>query len=213
MHHFEFYLDLDGVFADYEGEYRRLTGGDPSEKGKDKARRFRTFPHFYRDLPLLPNAMKLWNFVKEYHPSFLSAASNYMKTSREDKEQWVHQHFGVPKGPRVIICAYPQDKWKHSGPNKILIDDKKSNCEDWVRAGGIAIHHKSVDDTIQQIKALLGHSEAHHVVETFQAMKDTPNVIETFQALEPSTTANVTEAFDTLWKMIEAGHDINSEHD
>jgi 5'(3')-deoxyribonucleotidase len=210
--HYELYLDVDGVFADYEGEYRRLTGGDPSEKGKIKAQRFRQMPHFYRNLPLMPDAMKLWTFAKVYNPFFLTAMSNFQMTSREDKHQWLHQHFNV-SGERAIVVGYPHDKYKYAGPNKVLVDDLAKNCDEWVRAGGIAIHHKSVDDTIRRLKALFGHSEASHVVETFQAMQDTPNVIETFQALETPTATNVAEAFDCLWKMIEAGHDINSEHD
>jgi 5'(3')-deoxyribonucleotidase len=209
----DLYLDLDGVFADYEGEYKRLTGGDPSEKGKNKFNRFRNFPHFYRDLPLLPNAMKLWNFVKQYHPKFLSAASNYLKTSREDKELWVHQYFDIPKGPRVIICNYPQDKWKYAKPGAVLIDDKKQNCEDWVRAGGIAIHHKTVDETIRQLQILMKHHDAAHVVEALTHV-ETSNVVEAFEHIQDAPPVpNVTEAFDSLWKMIEAGHDINSEHD
>jgi 5'(3')-deoxyribonucleotidase len=210
--HLELMLDVDGCVADYEGEYKRLTGADPSEKGKIKAMRFRQMPHFYRNLPLCPDAMKLWAYVKQFNPTFLTAMSNFQMTSREDKEQWLEQHFHVT-GHRVIIVAYPHDKYKYAGPNKVLVDDSAKNCDEWVRAGGIAIHHKSVDDTIRRLKVLFGHSEASHVVETFQAMQDTPNVIETFQALETPTATNVAEAFDCLWKMIEAGHDINSEHD
>ena len=197
---YELVLDCDGVVADYEGEYRRLTGADPSEKGKLKAMRFRQMPHFYRNLPLLPDAMKLWAYAKPLNPVFLTAMSNFQMTSREDKEQWLHQHFGV-SGKQVIIVAYPHDKYKHAAPNKILVDDNAKNCDEWVRAGGIAIHHKSVDDTIRRLKVLYGHSEATHVVETFQAIQDTPNVIEAFQSLPgrlETDCPNVVEALNIL---------------
>ena len=199
----ELFLDVDGVFADYEGEYKRLTGGDPSEKGKVKYQRFRQFPHFYRFLPLMPDAMKLWNFVKQFNPYFLTAMSNYLQTSREDKEQWLSQHFHV-HGPKVIIVAYPHDKYKHSGPGKILVDDNAKNCDEWVRAGGIAIHHKTVDDTIRRLKVLYGHSETTHVVETLQAIQDTPNVFEAFQSLPgrlETDCPNVVETLNTLNEM------------
>jgi 5'(3')-deoxyribonucleotidase len=210
----EIWMDADGVVADYEGDYKRRTGGDPSEKGKGKAMRFKNFPHFYAELPLMPDARKLWNFCKHLDPDLhiLTACSNYLPTSREDKQHWFRKNFNFG-GDHLIITAYPHDKYKHAAKNRILVDDSAKNCDEWVRAGGIAIHHKSVDDTIRRLKALFGHSEASHVVETFQAMQDTPNVIETFQALETPTATNVAEAFDCLWKMIEAGHDINSVAD
>jgi hypothetical protein len=195
----EIFLDLDGVFADYEGEYRRLTGGDPSEKGKTKAMRFKSFPHFYLNLPLLPDAMKLWSFVKVFHPKFLSAASNYLKASREDKENWVLHHFHVTGNDRVIIVNYPKDKWQHCKPGAILIDDKLQNCADWEHAGGIAIHHVSADLTIKKLKQILereNYVAAHHVVETFERLY-----------VEPPTP-NLTETFSQIFKMIESGQDL-----
>jgi ribulose bisphosphate carboxylase small subunit len=188
--HPKIYLDVDGVFADYEGDYKRLTGGDPSEKGKIKFQRFRNFPHFYRNLPLLPDAMKLWMFVKAFNPSFLTAASNFVKTSKEDKEQWIHQHFGV-QGERVIVVNYPNDKWKHATPGAVLVDDNQKNCDQWVHAGGTAIHHVSADDTIRKLRALLGHHDTVHVVETFDQLKNMPvcgNVVEALTDLNDFLT-------------------------
>lgn len=179
---YELNLDVDGVFADYEGEYKRLTGGDPSEKGKIKAMRFRNFPHFYRNLPLMPDAMKLWTYCKPLNPNFLTAHSNYLPSSTEDKKQWLEQHFHVT-GHRVIVVPYPTDKPKYAGPNKILVDDNAKTCWAWEHAGGIAIHHVSVDDTIRRLKVIYGHSEATHVIETLEAIHDTQNVVEAFQEL------------------------------
>ena len=196
----EIFLDFDGVFADYQDEYRRLTGGDPAEKGKMKAMRFKSFPHFYLNLPLLPDAMKLWNFVKVFHPKFLSAASNYLKSSREDKHKWVLQHFNVSGNDRVIIVNYPKDKWQHCKPGAILIDDKLQNCNEWEQAGGIAIHHVSADMTIKKLKQILqreNYAAAHHVMETFERLY-----------VEPPTP-NLMEAFVGIWQMVESGQDLS----
>ena len=179
------WIDLDGVLADYEGEYRRLTGGDPSEKGKVKAARFKTHPHFYLHLPLLPDAMQLWHFVKPYDPSILSAASNYVPASRQDKYEWVKHHFGL-SGSKVIVVDYPNEKWKHcQGKKSVLIDDNAKNCAEWEKAGGTAIFHKSAADTIQKLKVLISHIETTHVKEAFDQLKEAPCI-------------NVEEAFDDL---------------
>jgi hypothetical protein len=141
--------------------------------------------------------MKLWNFVKQYDPSFLTAMSNFQMTSREDKELWLAQHFNV-HGSKVVIVNLPTDKYKYSGPGKILVDDSDKNCWQWEHAGGTAIHHKTVDDTIRRLKALYGHSEATHVVETLQTIQDIPNVIEAFQGLPGRLESDCRNVIQTL---------------
>jgi len=181
----ELFFDLDGVLADYEGEYRRLTGGDPSEKGGVKAKRFKDHPHFYRHLPLLPGAMKMWNFALPYHPKILSAQSNYVKASRQDKHEWVEEHLHL-SGPRVVVVNYPNDKYKHCKPGAILVDDNAKNCEEWEKAGGVAIRHHDVDKTIKRLKELLGHVDTTHVHEAFDELQ------------KPVTCDNLAEAFEEL---------------
>lgn len=179
---FELFVDLDGVLADYEGEYRRLTGGDPSEKGKQKAQRFKAHPHFYRHLPLLSDAMKLWNYVKQFNPSILSAASNYVPASRQDKYDWVAEHLGL-RGPKVIVVDYPNHKQKYcKGKHSVLIDDNTKNCSEWINAGGTAIIHKSAESTIHKLKELM--APTHHVHEAFVTLAvPTENVAEAFDEL------------------------------
>lgn len=153
------YLDMDGVFADYAGQYDKLTGGNAAtDKGKTRMERLKPFPHFYKDLPLCAGAMELWHFVKPYNPTFLSAASNFVVHSRDDKKAWVEEHFGV-SGNRVIVVDYPADKKKYAHPGDILIDDSAQNCADWTKAGGIAIHHTSIASTISQLKTALKKDE------------------------------------------------------
>jgi 5'(3')-deoxyribonucleotidase len=195
----DLYLDVDGVFADYEGEYRRLSGADPSEKGKQKAMRFKTMPHFYLNLPLLPDAMQLWAFVKHFNPAFLTASSNFQKTSKEDKETWLKHHFHVPED-RIIVVPYPKDKWKHCKKGAILVDDKLQNCTDWEHAGGIAIHHTSAHRTIDALKQILqreNYTAAHHVIEAFQQLyvePPTDSLLETFDKIwQEAAKQNVTE--------------------
>jgi hypothetical protein len=178
------FLDLDGVLADCADEYHRLTGGDNSDKGKVRLERLKPFPHFYRHLPLMHDAMTLWNFVAPFHPSILSAQSNFVPASRQDKIEWVAEHFHLTDPTRVIIVEYPNEKYKHCTPGAILIDDSEKNCAEWERAKGIAILHKNAAETIAKLKPIL--NTAAHVREAFEqliAEPDCANVLESFDEL------------------------------
>jgi FMN phosphatase YigB (HAD superfamily) len=52
-----------------------------------------------------------------------------------DKVNWFRVNApGIP----VFIGPYAHDKHRHCKHGDLLIDDKRSNCEEWVAAGGIA---------------------------------------------------------------------------
>ena len=63
-------------------------------------------------------------------------------TSRLGKNLWVRNQLS-PK-PKVIF-AYSANKKNYANKNSILIDDKKSNIEEWKSAGGIAFRVKDGD--------------------------------------------------------------------
>jgi hypothetical protein len=66
----------------------------------------------------------------------------------------VEQHLGLT-GERVIIVDYPRDKRSYARPNAILIDDNAKVCQEWRESGGIAIHHRTAERTIEKLKELL----------------------------------------------------------
>lgn len=175
------WCDQDGVLADYNKAYREL-GGDPTEKGSVKAKRLKSHPHFYRTLPMMPDALVLWKFLEQYHPSIMTAASNYVPYSREDKIEWLEEHLHLTDPKRITVVNYPQDKQKHCRPGDILIDDNTKNCSEWINAGGVAVIHHNAEQTIRKLKEILGHP-TEHVQEAFQALAETPgtpNLVEAF---------------------------------
>ena len=66
---------------------------------------------------------------------------------------WVRNNLN-PK-PKVNF-AYSADKQRYASPNNILIDDKKSNIEEWQAAGGIAFRviGGDIQPAIQGLKEL-----------------------------------------------------------
>ena len=87
----------------------------------------------------------------KFFPNLTSPSRN--NTSRLGKNLWVKNQLN-PK-PKVIF-AYSADKQRYSKENAILIDDKKSNINEWAAKGGIAIRCKNgdVDHVIEKLKEL-----------------------------------------------------------
>ena len=139
----EVHCDLDGLFADFDGGVKAITGKTPSQLG-DKRRMWAAVHSrktFFLDLEVLEGSMKLWAAVKEVLPDdrikFLTGAPSSV-AFHEQKKLWVAEGFG----PQYEVNVVPRrDKQLYSGPYKVLIDDTEGNIHDWIVKGGHAIHH------------------------------------------------------------------------
>lgn len=152
---YELFCDLDGVLADFDKGYEQLTGVHPdhAEEGAafwepiDKAG-----AQFWANLEWMPDGKELWQHIKQYNPKLLSAPSR-QPSSKEGKHQWVAK-YPQEFGNTELILARAVAKQKYSGEDKILIDDREKNIDEWRSKGGIGILHKNTKDTLQQLKKL-----------------------------------------------------------
>ena len=105
--------------------------------------------NFWNNIKWLQNGKALWNYIKKYNPTIITAPSS--KASEIGKRKWVNYNLGahVP-----IIFAKADKKANYSGEDKILIDDITSTIYQWIDKGGIGIHFISVGDTINKLKKL-----------------------------------------------------------
>jgi len=148
------YCDMDGVLVDFDKGYEQLTGMT-SKEADAKGPEFFWKPiskageAFWTELKWMPDGKQLWNYIKKYNPPLLSAPSRE-ESSRTGKQKWVEQHLPGVK----LILANAVDKQNYSGKNKILIDDRDKNINQWKSKGGIGIYHTSALDTIKQLKEL-----------------------------------------------------------
>jgi hypothetical protein len=140
------YLDMDDVVADWHTaaqEFLRMRWHKENERiPQEDWDKIKMNSHFYRELPLKENAHDLVQFCRDAVSNgladelrFLSALprNNDMTWAVWDKVLWAQEHFpGIP----VFLGPYSYDKWKHCKPGDILIDDRTSNCEEWIAAGG-----------------------------------------------------------------------------
>ena len=122
--------------------------------------RLRDNPRLYRDLDKTAEADSIVAACQEkcnnnnWNLMFLTAVpkGNDVKWAFYDKVNWVTTHY--PNIP-VMFGPYSHDKHVHCLPGDVLIDDRTSNCEDWRRAGGVAIQHRGdVLNTLREIANL-----------------------------------------------------------
>ena len=155
----ELHLDLDGLFADFDGRVKHLSGGK-HPKQMEKKHMWATIhrdPNFFINLEMIPGAERLWEAIKDLLPDhkikFLTGAPSSASFQRQKKE-WVQLKFGQYE-TNVVRRA---DKALWSRPKRVLLDDTDGNIHDWVAKGGHGIHHDG--DFDKTIKALLEYHDA-----------------------------------------------------
>ena len=148
------YCDMDGVLVDFDQGYKDLTGMSTKEADAQGKEAFwspiaKAGASFWIRLKWMPDGQQLWEYINQYNPVLLSAPSKE-ESSKIGKRVWVKQN--IP-GTKLILRPASQ-KQQFSGENKILIDDRVDNIEQWRNKGGIGILHTSASDTIKQLKEL-----------------------------------------------------------
>jgi len=154
------YLDMDGVIADFAKRYKELFHITPEQA--DRTRNFG--PHFntfienkqFANLELMPDARMLLDHLNTLDIPVEILSSTAKQESHADisdqKRVWLISH-GI-NYPRNFVPGKSL-KYTFATPESIIIDDTLSVINDWVEAGGIAIHHTDAASTIASLDALL----------------------------------------------------------
>jgi hypothetical protein len=103
-------------------------------------------PDFYFSLPLLPDAMTLFNAVKHLDPIILTGIPRG-NWAADQKVRWAAKHF---PGVR-IITTMARDKRDHAKEGDVLVDDQDKHRHLWEEAGGIFVRHKSAAQSLPEI--------------------------------------------------------------
>ena len=148
----QLYLDCDGVLADFDKGATALLSLPPHafQKRYGVGRfwaRLAKAPDFYFGLPLLPEAMRLFEAVKHLDPIILTGlpSGNW---AADQKVRWAARYF---PGTRIITTMV-RDKRDHARPGDVLVDDQLRHAHLWEEAGGIFVHHKDVDETLARLQ-------------------------------------------------------------
>ncbi len=148
----ELFLDLDGVFAHFDLGVYKLSGKWPHELPTSRMWKvINSRKDFFLTLELMPEAEVLWDYCKQYdRKTFLTGAPS-SKLFQEQKSLWVRENL-CQTTPVVVLPS--KNKQLHSGPNRMLVDDRDDIIEAWIAKGGIGILHKEdVWDTIEKMEA------------------------------------------------------------
>jgi hypothetical protein len=153
---YEIYSDMDGVLTDFDASFMKASDGIlPSEYeknfGKDGFWELIDGKGvgFWVGMPWMSDGKTYWDYIKGYNPILLSSPSR-SNTSRLGKRLWVKNNLPGTK----LILAQAKDKQNYAQSDRILIDDRPSNIDQWRASGGIGILHISASDTIRQLKDL-----------------------------------------------------------
>jgi len=150
------YSDMDGVLVDFDKRFKRFSDGIPPTEYEQKFGKDKFWElvdgigvRFWVGMDWMSDGKQLWNYIKEYNPTLLSSPSrsNY---SRMGKRIWRKRNLPSTK----LILAQAANKQNYADPDSILIDDRESNVDQWIKAGGIGILHTDTASTINKLKEL-----------------------------------------------------------
>ena len=157
----EVYVDMDGVLADFFGEWAKLAGVPSHRDIQDPERALdlvRDTDRFWLDLPKTDNADRLLDLILDTWGSYkiLSTPLAGDPDSAPHKLEWVKQNL-QGRLPSKVILSHEKQRWatQPNGTPNILIDDYGVNIQKWEAAGGIGFKHKDhkFDRTVQNIQA------------------------------------------------------------
>jgi 5'(3')-deoxyribonucleotidase len=147
----EIYVDMDGVLADFFGEWAKLMGVEhftdinKEHDIEDALQKIRDTENFWLDLPLTSNAKNLLNLIKQVKGSYkiLSSPLPDDPNSEPHKREWIEKHLGFFP-PEDVIITHDKAKYatQEDGTPNILIDDYGVNISKWEAAGGYGFKHK-----------------------------------------------------------------------
>lgn len=186
---YQIYCDLDGVLADFDTQFKNISGGvDPKKYedtyGSDKFWKLIGSKgiNYWSDMPLMQDATKLWNTIKRYNPQILTAIPQSRKNATTGKHIWVAKHLGQNVKVNAVMRS---EKQQFANAKAILIDDKLKNIQEWEQAGGIGIHHKNANSTIAQLKRIkLNEMETVHAGERYATRFETQPEMTSIERVE-----------------------------
>ena len=150
------YSDMDGVLVDFNERFKRFSKGIPPTEYEQKFGKDKFWElvdgigvRFWVGMDWMSDGKQLWDYIKSYNPTLLSSPSR-ADHSRMGKRIWRKRNLPSTK----LVLAQARHKQNYANPNSILIDDRESNIDQWIKAGGIGILHTDTASTINKLKEL-----------------------------------------------------------
>ena len=150
------YSDMDGVLVDFNERFKRFSKGIPPTEYEQKFGKDKFWElvdgigvRFWVGMDWMSDGKQLWDYIKKYNPTLLSSPSR-ADHSKMGKRIWRQRNLPTTK----LVLAQARNKQNYANPDSILIDDRESNIDQWVKAGGIGILHTDTASTLKKLKEL-----------------------------------------------------------
>lgn len=145
------FLDLDGVIADFYAHL--VTHNKIGSNGKAD---YDALDHdWWASIPVLEGARDFYDEAIKVAPVHFLTAAVFTTGCYSGKAEWISRQFLPERGKwalgDLVICP---GKYKHylATPQRILVDDRQSNIDNWRAAGGIGVLHKGdYEETLKQV--------------------------------------------------------------
>jgi hypothetical protein len=152
------YLDMDGVLCSFNKRYEELFGESPG-KSRDRKNFSSNWAKFiegenFATLDWNEGGQELLAYVRtipniEIEMLTSSGGQKHHTEVSIQKTQWLCERGILYK---ANICPGSRLKAQYADPSIILIDDTDYVLDGFVKAGGIGILHKNVNETIRQLE-------------------------------------------------------------
>jgi len=159
------YLDMDGVIADFFDGFARKFGKKHWKMIQDKERAITQLQgtDFFNTLEKFPTSDALVEFARS--TGDWGICSSPLRGDRDNsaywKRVWLERMGYVPDIDKLIFTGM-KEKYATDpldGKANILVDDKPSNIDRWIKKGGIGIlyqaNENSLEDLIEEIRKSL----------------------------------------------------------
>ena len=155
-----YYVDMDGVIANFDKGFEEIAGVSPKTLSNDKLWEIINThgkAKFFSDLPWMPDGKELWTFVTQnfLRVKILTALGRSNKTDNQTttgKKMWLRKNIPSLQDSDIIMVENKHRKRHYSTPNSIIIDDTEVVIQEWTHKGGIGILHRNTRDTISKLE-------------------------------------------------------------
>lgn len=150
---------MDGVLCDFEKRYASLYGtiseGERRSKFRDNFSNFIDTRQF-ASLDPMEDFNELVNGLKQIDvPKGILSSTAYPETYDKISQQKTIWLWSQKIYWQQVFVPGKRHKYAWATPTSVIIDDTYSVIEDWRKAGGIGIHHKSAKTTLAELNCCL----------------------------------------------------------
>ena len=159
-----YYIDLDGVLANHDGQAQEYKVKMALQPNHDSGINYDISDYkdgFFRTMKPMPDVHLFQDYLKGIDKDrvhILSAVPKRRTSAMsvfDEKKEWVKEYFPFIKSSNINICFREHKAlFAQIHPHSILIDDNKNNINEWKASGGIGILHTDALSSIKKAMAI-----------------------------------------------------------